>query len=76
VNASRISCLNLTLLFGLFVFLVCRLMSGAFTMGSAEKFKLIAGNLPTHSKNTIDCFDDNQKPTHMPVNHTRKRLKI
>jgi hypothetical protein len=29
---SRISCLNLTSLFALFVFLLCRLTSGAFTI--------------------------------------------
>jgi hypothetical protein len=32
---SRISCLNLTSLFVLFVFLLCRLMSGAFTIDSS-----------------------------------------
>jgi hypothetical protein len=33
---SRISCLNLTSLFALFVFLVCRLTSGAFTINSSS----------------------------------------
>jgi hypothetical protein len=35
VNAPRISCLNLTSLFTLFVFLVCRLTRGAFTINSS-----------------------------------------
>jgi hypothetical protein len=37
VNASRITdnCLNLTTLFALFVFLLCRLTSGAFTIDSS-----------------------------------------
>jgi hypothetical protein len=35
VNASRISCLNLTSLFVMFVFLLCRLTSGAFTIDSS-----------------------------------------
>jgi hypothetical protein len=35
VIASRISCLNLTSLFVLFVFLHCRLTSGAFTIDSS-----------------------------------------
>jgi hypothetical protein len=35
VNASRISCLNLTSLVALFVFLLCRLTSGEFTIDSS-----------------------------------------
>jgi hypothetical protein len=46
VNASRITdhCLNLTLLFALFVFLLCRLTSGAFTI-DANFEKKIKGTL-------------------------------
>jgi hypothetical protein len=35
VNSSRISCLNLTSLFALFLFSLCRLTSGAFTIDSS-----------------------------------------
>jgi hypothetical protein len=43
VNAPRISCLNLTSLFTLFVFLVCKLTSGAFTINSSTS--TLRGNL-------------------------------
>jgi hypothetical protein len=43
---SRISCLNLTSLFVLFVFLLCRLMSGAFTIDSSTL--ILRRNLNEH----------------------------
>jgi hypothetical protein len=45
---SRISCLNLTPLFVLFVFLQCRLTSGAFTIDSSTPTMRI--NLNEHTK--------------------------
>jgi hypothetical protein len=48
---TRISCLNLTSLFALFVFLLCRLTSGAFTIYSS--MPTLSSNLNEHLYITI-----------------------
>jgi hypothetical protein len=45
-HGSRISCLNLTSLFALFVFLLCRLTRGAFTINTSRP--ILTENLNEH----------------------------